>query len=32
VAAVGGKMVDPPVRARAEKVLAQAKAAGILKE
>jgi len=32
VVAVGGKMVDPPVRARAEKVLAQAKAAGILKE
>jgi len=32
VVAVGGKMVDPPVRARAEKIIAQAKAAGVYKE
>jgi citrate lyase subunit beta/citryl-CoA lyase len=32
VAALGGKMIDPPVRARAEKVLALARAAGALKE
>jgi citrate lyase beta subunit len=32
VAALGGKMIDAPVRARAEKVLALAKAAGKLDE
>jgi citrate lyase subunit beta/citryl-CoA lyase len=32
VAALGGKMIDAPVRARAEKILAMARAAGALEE